>query len=128
MTLAWCFEDEKTDASLAILSQVVETGAVVPSLWRLEVASGLQSALRRRRITRDYRDASLADLRVLAITVDFATDQQAWAKTLELSDHFGLTPYDAAYLELALRRNLPLATLDEALQKAAHASDIKIIK
>ena len=127
MTLAWYFEDEKTEASLAVLDRVVETGAVVPALWRLEIASGLQVAVRRRRITIAYRDASLSDLRALVIAVDPQTDHHAWTATLELSDRYRLTPYDAAYLELALRRTLPLATLDKELRVACKAAGIAVV-
>lgn len=127
MTLAWYFEDEKTDASLAVLHRVVAAGAVVPALWRLEVASGLQVAVRRRRITLAYRDASLDDLRALTVAVDPQTDHHAWTATLVLSDRYRLTPYDAAYLELALRRALPLATLDAALRDAAQAAGVTVL-
>ena len=110
MTLAWYFEDEKTAATIAILNRVAEEGAVVPALWRLEVLNGLQVAVRRGRITTEYRDDSLNDLRSLVIAIDPGTNRQAWSATLRLCDRFGLTPYDAAYLELAQRRQLPLAT------------------
>ena len=62
MTLSWYFEDERTPARMAVLSQVVEAGAVVPALWRLEVLNGLQVAMRRGRITAAYRDASLEQI------------------------------------------------------------------
>ncbi len=125
MTLAWYFEE--TAASMAVLNRVVEEGAVVPALWRLEVLNGLQVALRRGRITVAYRDASLNDLRSLVIAVDPRTNQQAWSATLRLCDRFGLTPYDAAYLELAQRRQLPLATLDGELIRAAQAENVPLV-
>ena len=121
MTLAWYFEDERTAASLAVLEQVADAGAVAPALWRLEVLNGFQTAVRRGRIGVAYRDASLADLQSLAIAIDPGTNRQAWSATLRLCDRFGLTPYDAAYLELAQRLQLPLATLDTALARAARA-------
>jgi predicted nucleic acid-binding protein len=127
MTLAWYFQDERTDASLAVLRQVVEAGAIVPALWRLEVLNGLQVAVRRGRIDRAYRDASLADLQSLVIAIDPGTNRQAWSATLRLCDRFGLTAYDAAYLELAQRRQLPLATLDVALAEAARADNITLV-
>ena len=127
MTLAWYFEDEKTAASIAILNQVAEEGAVVPALWRLEVLNGLQVAVRRGRITIAYRDASLDDLRSLVITIDPGTNRQAWSATLRLCDRLGLTPYDAAYLELAQRRQLPLATLDGELIRAAQAENVPLV-
>ena len=127
MTLAWYFEDEKTEESTAVLHRVADAGAVVPALWRLEVLNGLQVAVRRRRITIAYRDASLDDLRSLVIAIDPGTNHQAWSATLRLCDRFGLTPYDAAYLELALRRQLPLATLDGELIRAARAENVPLV-
>jgi predicted nucleic acid-binding protein len=127
MTLAWYFEDEKTAASIAVLSRVVEEGAFVPALWHLEVLNGLQAAVRRGRITTTYRDASLNDLQALVIAIDPDTNRQAWTATLRLCERFGLTAYDAAYLELALRRQLPLATLDGELVKAARAENISLV-
>ena len=104
---------------------MAETGALVPALWRLEVANALQMGVRRRRIDAAFRDASLNDLALLAIEVDADTDTYAWSTTLWLAQQFGLTVYDAAYLELAQRRRLPLATLDESLHTAARALDIQ---
>ncbi len=76
-------------------------------------------AVRRHRIDTAFRGAALADLAQLDITTDQQTDSRAWAETLELADRYRLTVYDAAYLELAQRRNLPLATLDQELLAAA---------
>jgi predicted nucleic acid-binding protein len=127
MTLAWYFEDERTAASIAVLNQVAEEGAIVPALWRLEVLNGLQVAVRRGRIDIAYRDASLTDLQSLVIAIDPGTNRHAWSATLRLCDRFGLTPYDAAYLELALRRRLPLATLDSELVRAARAESVPLV-
>jgi predicted nucleic acid-binding protein len=91
------------------------------------VLNGLQVAVRRGRITAAYRDASLADLQSLVIVIDPDTNQQAWSATLHLCERFGLTPYDAAYLELALRRRLPLATLDGELVRAAQTENVKLV-
>ncbi|MBS0326983.1 MAG: type II toxin-antitoxin system VapC family toxin [Proteobacteria bacterium] len=121
VTLAWFFEDERSDATDALLQQVVAEGAVVPSLWRLEIANGFQSALRRKRITVAFRDASLADLAAFPIAVDAETDRHAWGSTLTLAERHGLTPYDACYLELAQRLRLPLASLDRELRAASRA-------
>ncbi len=118
-TLAWIFGDETTKAIRQIFETVANDGAVVPSLWRLEVANSLTVAVRRGRIEATFRDAALADLTLLDITTDQLTDGQAWRETLALAETFGLTLYDAAYLELAQRRKLPLATLDRQLHDAA---------
>ena len=119
MALSWYFEDECSPAADALLDRVAEDGAVVPSLWRLEIANGLQIALRRGRINRAFRDRTLAELGRMGITTDPDTDSYAWTNTLQLADRFQLTVYDAAYLELAQRRSLPLATLDKPLRAAA---------
>jgi predicted nucleic acid-binding protein len=121
LALSWYFEDERTAEADAVLDRVVEEGAVVPALWRLEIANGLQMALRRKRIDAAFRDNALAELAAMAISVDGETDAHAWSATLRLSDQFRLTVYDATYLELARRRQLPLATLDRALRAAALA-------
>jgi predicted nucleic acid-binding protein len=127
LTLTWYFEDETTPATEAILDRVSDTGAVVPVLWRLEVANAFQSALRRKRISAEYRDRSLTELAQLPITVDADTDTYAWTTTLRLAERFGLTIYDATYLELAQRRSLPLATLDKELRDAAATLDITLL-
>jgi predicted nucleic acid-binding protein len=126
-TLAWIYGDETTDAIRTVFEQVADAGAVVPALWRLEVANSLTVAVRRHRIDPEFRRAALADLTLLDITTDQQTDSQAWAETLLLADRYRLTLYDAAYLELAQRRGLPLATLDQELISAAKASGAKTL-
>lgn len=120
-TLGWIYPDEANDETARIFEQVVTSGGWVPSLWRLEVANSLQMGIRRGRIDATRRDSVLADLTALDISVDPDTDKAAWTATLQLADRFGLTLYDAAYLELAQRRSLPLATLDRALRSAAQS-------
>jgi predicted nucleic acid-binding protein len=121
LTMTWYFEDEATPATEELFDIVARTGAVVPPLWRLEVASAFQAGIRRKRIDVAYRDASMADLGQMAIAVDPDTDTHIWTTTLWLSDRYALTIYDACYLELAQRRNLPLATLDLELRGAGQA-------
>ncbi len=125
--LAWIFGEEATDGIRAVFDRVAENGAVVPALWRLEVANALTVALRRKRIDVRFRRAALADLGSLHIVADQNTDRHAWAATLDLADRFRLTLYDAAYLELALRASLPLATLDEDLSVAAAAAGVTML-
>jgi predicted nucleic acid-binding protein len=119
IALAWCFQDETSDLAEGALDELAISGGVVPGLWRLEVANALKIAVRRSRMTLAQRNQALADLADLAIAVDVETDTRAWSATLALADRFNLTLYDAAYLELAQRRNLPLASLDTALCNAA---------
>jgi predicted nucleic acid-binding protein len=125
--LAWIFGDETTDAISAVFNQVARQGAVVPALWRLEVANSLTMAMRRNRIDSAFRRAALADLAVIDIRTDQNTDSRAWLATLDLADRFRLTLYDAAYLELAQRRMLPLARLDRDLRQAATALGMTLL-
>ena len=127
VSLSWCFEDERSSAIIALLHHVQESGASVPSLWRLEVANALHMALRRGRISAEFRDATLADFSALNIVVDAETDNHAWSTTLRLADRFRLTLYAAAYLELAQRLSLPLATLDQALRTTANDLGVALL-
>ncbi|MGH7050605.1 MAG: type II toxin-antitoxin system VapC family toxin [Acetobacteraceae bacterium] len=127
LTLAWYFEDESTPAAQEVLDRVAEAGAMVPGLWRLEVANGFQTAIRRKRIDTRYRDASLDELTLLPIAVDVETSSCAWTTTLRLAERFSLSLYDATYLELAERRSLPLATLEAALRIAAPALGVVLL-
>jgi len=126
-TLAWIFDDETTDAIRAVFDQVAVAGAVVPSLWRLEVANSLTMAVRRHRVDDQFRQASLADLALLDIAIDQQTDSMAWLGTMRLADQFRLSLYDASYLELAIRRKLPLASLDQDLNAAALATGTRVL-
>ncbi|HEV2100531.1 MAG TPA: type II toxin-antitoxin system VapC family toxin [Stellaceae bacterium] len=127
LALSWYFEDERTPAADTLLDRVVDQGAAVPGLWRLEIANGLRTAIRRKRIDKGFRDRAIAQLARLPITVDPDTDHYAWTTTLHLADRFTLTPYDAAYLELAQRLTLPLATLDEQLRAAATELGVAVL-
>jgi predicted nucleic acid-binding protein len=128
LAIAWHFEDERTRDTEAALERVIADGAVVPTLWRIEVASGFQAAMRRNRIDRRYRDEALQQLAALPIVVDSETVIHAWSTTLSLADEYGLTPYDATYLELAQRRLLPLASLDKALLAAARKARLPLLE
>jgi predicted nucleic acid-binding protein len=126
-TLAWIYSDEVTPAIRAVFDSVAESGAIVPMLWRLEVANSLTMALRRGRIDAEFRRAALADLAELDIVADVQTDVHAWDATMSLADRFGLTIYDAAYVELAQRRSLALATLDGEMRAAGAKLGLRVL-
>ena len=126
VTLSWCFEDERTDATDALLTQVAESGAEAPSLWPLEILNALSMAERRRRINADRRQRLCDFLHDLPVNIDVETASRAWAATSQLAARFKLTLYDAAYLELAQRLNLPLATLVKELRVAGRALGIAL--
>lgn len=127
VTLAWIYSDETTKALDQLFGTIAENGALVPGLWRLEVANSLTIAVRRGRIDADFRRAALSDLAQLDIRADPGTDARAWVETMELADRFRLTVYDAAYLELAEREKLPIATLDDDLRRAASTLGLSVL-
>jgi predicted nucleic acid-binding protein len=127
VTLAWVYNEESTPATAEVESRVIQEGAWVPSLWRLEVANILAMGLRRGRHSAAFRDATLSDLALLPINIDPETDGHAWGSTLHLADRHRLTLYDAAYLELAQRRGLALATLDRELRAAAAKEKVSLL-
>ncbi|MGD0548896.1 MAG: type II toxin-antitoxin system VapC family toxin, partial [Terracidiphilus sp.] len=126
-TLARVFPEESKEAILDLFLIVANLGAVVPELWRIEVANTLNVGIRRGRISKENRQGILADLESLPISVDPETGNHVWGQTLELADRHQLTVYDATYLELALRLSLPLATLDDDLRKAAQQECLPLL-
>jgi len=126
VALAWCLEDEVNAYSDHVLDALVESEAVVPALWPIEVINVLAVATRKRRMRSE--DASEAQdlLKALPIAVEPFERAQAFAGVARLANTHGLTAYDACYLELASRRGIPLATLDEVLRVAAEAEGVGI--
>lgn len=122
VTMAWFLSGESSAYADRALARLREGGALVPPLWTLEVANALLVGERRGRLSRAEADRCLVHLAALPITPD--RDTPAHAALLGLGRDHGLSAYDAAYLELALRLALPLATLDGPLAKAAAASGI----
>jgi predicted nucleic acid-binding protein len=100
---------------------------LVPALWHLEVANVLQLAVRRGRISIEQRDASLSDLQALPVETDGSTVACAWSSTPALAHRHSLTVYDATYLEVAIRRQLPLATLDTELIAATRGEGVEVL-
>jgi predicted nucleic acid-binding protein len=127
MALAMLFEDENVAETDAVLDILAESGAVVPSLWRLEVANALRSAVRRQRFDVARAEQALDQLKQLPITVDAETDERAWGPILALSRVEGLSVYDAAYLELALRLDATLMSCDRDLVSRARVRGLTVI-
>jgi len=127
ITLAWCYAEETTEAVQRSFDIVRTDGAWVPVLWLWEVANVLQMNVRRGRHNTKFRDRALADLALFPIKEDAEAGRQAWSGTLILAERHGLTVYDAAYLEVALRHGLPLATLDQDLRAAARAENVQLL-
>lgn len=127
VTLAWCLPDERTENTEALRARVAREGSVVPTLWRLEVANGLLMAMRRGRMDAAAALEMLSTLDEMEIDREPAPGGTAAAQAWNLAARHCLTLHDATYLELALRRRLPLATLDAALARAATAEGLAIL-
>jgi predicted nucleic acid-binding protein len=119
ITVSWCFEDQASNYADRTLDLLTKTEALVPSLWPLEVANVLLVAERKQRITEAESLRFINLLRTLPISVDDQTSACAVTDTLSLARRLKISSYDAAYLELAVRLGLPLATLDEILRNRA---------
>lgn len=126
-TLPWLFEDEASPAADALLERVALAGAVVPPLWFLECANALATATRRSRIDAARLARNVGLLQRLPVEVDVSDPADALGTTLDLARAHRLTAYDASYLDLALRRGLPLATNDEPLRAAAGAAGVALL-
>ena len=127
VALAWCFEDEHTVGIMALLDCVTEDGAIAPQLWPIEALNGLLTAERRGRIDEVLRRRLAGFLRELPVMIDEETASRMWTSTIRLAESQALTAYDAAYLELALRLGVPLATQDAALIAAAQALGVPLL-
>ena len=122
MTMAWLFADEVSDRASALRDSLLQDHAVVPSLWPMEVANVLLAATRRGRIQQSEWQTLIGFIGALPITIDPETKDRVFTASLPLADQYRLSVYDAVYLELALRKRLPLATLDQALRNACRAA------
>ena len=125
VTMAWVFPDEATEATNQLRDSLLESRAFVPSLWPVEVGNVLLVATRRNRIRVDDWREIRASLEALPIEIDPVTTSRAWGASLELARTHQLSVYDAMYLELAMRLQLPLATLDRALRTAARTVGVE---
>lgn len=126
VTMAWCFQNEATEASDRLLGELVQDAAAVPSSWHLEVANVLTTSERRRRITAAGSAEFIEMLSGLVVDVDDETPARAWSQVLDLARAERLTAYDAAYLELAMRLGAPLATKDKELGEAAERLGVRV--
>jgi predicted nucleic acid-binding protein len=127
MAMAWCFADESTPETVRIQDRLAAEAALVPGHWFLEVANVLTMAEKRKRISSDDSQQFVQLLSLLDIQVDDETFRRAFEHILPLCRSHGLTSYDAAYLDLALRRKIPLASLDDALRQAATSLGLEVL-
>lgn len=130
VTMAWCFTDEATEFTETLLSRLsnLTDSAIVPALWLYEVINVTELAVRKGRITAEKANAFLESLADLPIAVESPALPQMFVSVRELVGQYKLTAYDASYLELAIRHNLPIASSDKALVKAAQAAGVNVVE
>jgi len=127
VTMSWVFPDEASAATDRLRESMIEGQTFVPALWPVEVGNVLLTATRRGRINTDDCPRICASLEALPIEIDPVSTSRAWGLALVLARKHQLSGYDAAYLELAVRLQLPLATLDRALGAAGRAEGLDVL-
>jgi len=127
VALAWCFSDERTEAAARLLDRLATEAASVPAIWHLEIANVLALSERRRRITPADSAEFIELLETLEIVIDEETPSRALGRVLDLAREEQLTAYHAAYLELAMRLGVPLASKDGDLCDAAERLGVSVL-
>jgi len=127
VVMAWCFRDQANPYADSILERLTTAAAYVPSVWSLEVVNVLLAAERRKYISQADSVHFISLLSQLPIFVEYESPEKAMKDLLGLARTENLSSYDASYLDLAMRKGLPLATLDEKLRKAAANTNVLIL-
>lgn len=128
VTMSWCFEDGATSYTESVLDRLRDSSARVPGIWPLEVANILLLGERRGRIPRPKTESFVRVLQELRVSVEDESHATVLGPILRIGREYGLTSYDASYLELAMRRGLPLATLDRRLADAAGRAGVDLVE
>lgn len=124
--LAWCFPDETSDYADRVLLALEGKTILVPAIWSLEVANALLAGERRKRLGLPEMRRFTALLESLSVLQDVQSVDAQVTRILPVARSYGLSAYDAAYLELSIRRGAPLASLDNNLRKAAKKAAVEI--
>ena len=130
VTMAWCFTDEATEFTETLLRRLsnLADSAIVPALWLYEVVNVTELAVRKGRITSERARAFLESLADLPIEIENPALPQIFVSVRALVGQYKLTAYDASYLELAIRHNLPIAASDNALVTAAQTAGVNLVQ
>ena len=126
VVMSWCFKDESNQYADAILDTLDKSTAVVPPIWPLEVVNVLLVAERRKRLSKADSVRFITLLTQLPITVEQEQPERMMKEILALAREHRLSSYDASYLDLAMRKGLPIATLDKGLRAAAKRTKVPI--
>lgn len=129
IVLTWCFPDENADVAEHVAHRFQQGDtALAPSFWPHEVVNALLAGEKRKRLSKEMIQAFLSDLALLPVTLAQYSPEIVFDRIYSLSRRYGLTPYDAAYLDLALENELALATLDEALVRACKNTGVTCVR
>ena len=128
VALSWCFKNEATATADRVLERLATEAASVPAIWHLEIANVLALSERRGRITPANSSEFIALLETLDVVIDEAMPSRALGRVLDLARAEQLTAYDAAYLELAMRLGIPLASKDADLCDAAERLGVNVLR
>lgn len=126
VTIAWCLKDERNAYARKVETAAIDGAAIAPALWPFEVANALAMAERRARISPVEREQVLEMLAAMGVSVE-APPSTVPRELVSLTQRWGLTAYDAAYLQLAIAQDVPLATIDAELAKAAKANRVEVL-
>jgi len=127
VVMSWCFKDQANSYADSILKKLTDAVAYVPSVWSLEVVNVLLAAERKKCISEADSVHFISLLSQLPIVVEYESPEKAMKDLLGLARAHSLSSYDASYLDLAMRKGLPLATLDDKLRKAAEATKAALL-
>ena len=127
VVMSWCFKDETNRYADSVLDKLTDASAVVPSIWPLEVVNVLLVAERQKRLSESDSARFLTLLFQLPIVVEYERPEMMMKELLALARVNDLSSYDASYLDLAMRKGIPIATLDNKLIKAARRIDVPIL-
>jgi predicted nucleic acid-binding protein len=126
VALSWCFLDEQDPYAIDVLRSMAKKHAIAPAIFPLEVANGLLMGERRKRSTEADTTKWLQSLSLLPIEIDSRHASETFASVMPLARAHGMTSYDASYLELALRRSIPFATMEPKLRACAKVLGVKL--
>lgn len=127
VVMSWCFKDETNKYADVVLKRLTEASAVVPSIWPLEVVNVLLVAERQKRLSKSDSIRFITLLSQLPIVVEYERPEIVMKALLILARANSLSSYDASYLDLAMRKGFPIATLDNRLIEAARKTDVPIL-
>jgi predicted nucleic acid-binding protein len=127
VTLSWCYKTALNESSAKVFEATAAGKAIVPAIWSYEVTNFMATAIRTRRMNENERNEFIGWLIVQPISVERSLLPRLLRATLAIADRFGLSGYDAAYIELAIREQLPLATFDQGLRRAAEKGDVPLL-